>query len=98
MDILSFDSGNTDFKRCLNAIKEKDYHAVEWASEAPEQCLVFTKGGKLVAVWCSLFRDGREAVKKVREKLEGLICTAVINGSPTPKSRNEASGRLQGSR
>ncbi len=72
VDILSFDSGNPDFKRCLNVIKEKDYHAVEWVSEAPEQCLVLIEGGELVVVWCSLFHDGKEAVQKVRKILEPL--------------------------
>lgn len=70
VDILSFD--NPDFNRCLNAIRKKEYYALKWAPESPEQCLVFTEDGKLVVVWCSLFHDGKEAVQKVRKILEPL--------------------------
>jgi len=73
VDILSFDDDNPDIKRCLNALRGKEYLAVETAQEAPEQCLVFTEGGRLIAVWCSLFRDGQEAVGKVKERLETFI-------------------------
>ena len=73
VDILSFDDDNPDIKRCLNALRGKEYLAVETAPEAPEQCLVFTEGGKLIAVWCSLFRDGQEVVEKVKERLETFI-------------------------
>lgn len=70
VDILS--SNNPDFNRCLNAIGEKEYYALKWAPESPEQCLVFTEERKLVVVWCSLFHDGKEAVQKVRKILEPL--------------------------
>lgn len=70
VDILS--SNNPDFNRCLNAIGKKEYYALKWAPESPEQCLVFTEDGKLVVVWCSLFHDGKEAVQKVRKILEPL--------------------------
>ena len=70
VDILSSD--NPDFNRCLNAIGKKDYYALKWAPESPEQCLVFTEDGKMVVVWYSLFHDGKEAVQKVREILEPL--------------------------
>lgn len=73
VDILSFDDSNPDIKRCLNALRGKEYLVVETAQEAPEQCLVFTEGGRLIAVWCSLFRDGQEAVEKVKERLETFI-------------------------
>lgn len=62
VDILSSD--NPDFNRCLNAIGKKEYYALKWAPESPEQCLVFTEDGKLVVVWCSLFHDGKEAVQR----------------------------------
>ena len=71
-DILTFDNGNSDFKRCLNAIRGKEYLAMKMAPDAPEQCLAFAEGGKLTIVWCSLFRDGKEAVQKVRKILEPL--------------------------
>ena len=70
VDILS--SNNPDFNRCLNAIGKKEYYALKWAPESPEQCLVFTEERKLVVVWCSLFHDGKEAVQKVRKILEPL--------------------------
>ena len=65
VDILSPD--NPDFNRCLNAIRKKEYYALKWTPESPEQCLVFTEDGKLVVVWCSLFHDGKETVQKVRK-------------------------------
>ena len=52
VDILSFDDGNPDIKRSLNALRGKEYLAVEMTQEAPEQCLVFTEGGKLIADCC----------------------------------------------
>lgn len=70
VNILSFN--NPDFNRCLNAIGKKEYYALKWTPESPEQCLVFTEDGKLVVVWCSLFHDGKETVQKVRKILEPL--------------------------
>lgn len=72
VDILSFDCGKSDFKRCLNNIKEEEYHHMKYTPAAPEQCLVFTEDGKLIIVWYSLFHDGQETVEKVREILEFL--------------------------
>lgn len=83
VDLLSFDNGASDFKRCLNVLKEEEYRCMEYMPVAPEQCLVFMEEGKLVVVWCSLFRGGQEAVKKVREILEVVMnapgsCGALI--------------------